>query len=343
MKKRGSLKKWLCMVLSAVIMFSSVCVIPTNAASESVSKTYNGKWTYYAVGSTIYKVDSTTGKSKKIKQINKVHQILDIVYHAGYLYFTANYFYGPDNGGNVRICRMKTDGSDYKKMGQGSVPVIYDNKIYYLKSKHVTTSEGDRDELIGIACMSLTGKNSKLIIKNSTDYGLDFSLGVVNGKLFYTQMQGQNGDTALMSYDIKNKETEKVFTNSCSVNLSGFDQTYVYMSAADNEIVAYNTKTGKVYEKVINKGVNAVNGWNGIMYFINNDDNATYAYNVKTDKVTTFLKNKRVNEMIFSKSGYQVVNTLFTMKQFEANGYQYAMEKACVKLKGKGYKSLNKY
>ena len=62
---------------------------------------------------------------------------------------------------------MEADGTSFKKLGRGCRPVIYDKKIYYLQTKHVNTEEGSYDDVKGIAVMSLTGKNSKLLVKNS--------------------------------------------------------------------------------------------------------------------------------------------------------------------------------
>ena len=158
-----NVKRILCMLLSFCMLIAIIPTITTEAKTTKQEPAYQGKWTYFSVDNMIYKLNSKDGTTKKVKKLNKVFDISDISYYNGYLYFTSNYYIGTDST-DCYICRMKTDGSGFTKLDRGASPLIWNKKIYYIKSKHITEGYYEYDQNVGIATMSLNGKNSKILI-----------------------------------------------------------------------------------------------------------------------------------------------------------------------------------
>ena len=181
-----TMKKLVCVILAVMMLLPVVPVVYAKAAAKTAAPAYNGKWTYYAVYNTIYKLNSETGTAKKVKEVRDASFVTDISYYNGYLYFSTNYYQGSDSS-DYYVCRMEADGTSFKKLGRGCRPVIYDKKIYYLQTKHVNTEEGSYDDVKGIAVMSLSGKNSKLLVKSSATNFMRWSIGATAGKIYYTK------------------------------------------------------------------------------------------------------------------------------------------------------------
>ncbi len=344
MKIKKLVQRWLCIMLAVMMLLPVIQILPAEAQTKAAAPAYQGKWTYYAVGDTIYKLDSKSGTAKKVKQIKNAFSIGDVSYYNGYVYFTTNYYQGTD-GSECYVCRMKTDGSGFEKLSRGTNPVIYDKQIYFLRIKHQVSEYNEYDDVMGIYRMSLNGKNSKLLVKNKKDQYMMWSLGVADGKVFYVSRSDTTGYT-LMSYDLKKATKEKIYKSSDSLGLVDSDRSYLYLSieeADKNTVIVYDLSTGKQYKKSVDNDVTVAGGRNGVLYFSRYTTNATYAFHAKKGTVTTVLKNKRVQGMTFSKYGYQVANVALTQEEFEASGYRYDMAIARVKLNGTGYKTLKKY
>lgn len=344
MKIKKLVQRWLCIMLAVMMLLPVIQTLPAEAQTKAAAPAYQGKWTYYAVGDTIYKLDSKAGIAKKVKQIKNAFSIGDVSYYNGYVYFTTNYYQGTD-GSECYVCRMKTDGSGYQKLSRGSSPVICNKQIYYMKLQHKMDGDMEYDDLTGIGRMSLNGKNSRLLVKKANGQYMDWSLTAAGGKLFYVTWS-ETSTAALMSYNLKTAKKEKVYQSSEGLSLAGGDQSYLYLcftGSDDTTLVVYDLNTGKQYKKSVDNDVTVAGGRNGVLYFSRYTTNATYAFHAKKGTVTTVLKNKRVQGMTFSKYGYQVANVVLTQEQFEASGYRYDMAIARVKLNGTGYKTLKKY
>lgn len=337
------MKKLLYVLLIVVLIMPVIPVVPVKAAAKTPAPAYNGKWTYYAVYNTIYKLNSQDGTAKKVKEFKDVCRISDISYYDGYLYFTADYYYGSD-ASDYFVCRMKANGTSFEKLGRGFRPIIYNKKIYYLKTKHVKDQDGGYyDETTSVSEMSLTGKNSRVLVKNNETNYLLWSLGVANGKVYYQKHLASPDQYAAMSYDIKSGKTEKLFTKADDIQLVNADASCLYYNIGYDTVGVYEIKTGKLYAKHYNTSVHVIGGKNGIAYFSRYDTRSTYAYDAKENKVTTVIKNKLLSDMTFSKSGYHVVWYTMTQEEFEASGGQYDMAVARMKINGKGFKFLKKY
>lgn len=345
MKKVGQVKRWLCIALAVMMLLPVIPAVQAQAAERTAAPAYHGNSTYYAVYGTIFRLDAKSGTDQKVREIKKAFTVSDISYYNGYLYFTADFYMGTD-GANEYVCRMKEDGTGFQKLARGRSPVIYDKKIYYIKTQHVVSPDNEYDDPIGIASMSLTGKNSKVLekmVKNA--YG-PWSIAMADGKIFYTTWSEARGENCFKFYDMKKGTSETVIRSSHRLEMSDSDSSYVYLCAEDGKksiALVYEIKTGKQYKKTLPDYVTMAGGRDGILYFSRYETNATYAYDAKKGSVTTVLKNKRVEDITFSKSGYQVVRTVLTQKEFEASGYKYDMAMARMKLDGSGYKTLKKY
>lgn len=337
------MKKMLYVLLIVVLIMPVIPAVSVEAAAKTPAPAYNGKWTYYAIYNTIYKLNSQDGTAKKVKELKDVGRISDISYYDGYLYFTADYYYGTD-ASDYFVCRMKANGTSFEKLGRGFRPVVYNKKIYYLKTKHVQDQDGGYyDETTSVSEMSLMGKNNRVLVKNNETNYLLWSFGVANGKVYYQRYIASSGQFAAMSCDIKSGKTKKLFTKSDDIQIVGTDASYLYYSIAQDTVGVYEMKTGNLYTKHYDDSVNVIGGKNGTAYFSRYGTHSTYAYHARKDAVTTIIKNKLLTGMTFSKSGYHVVQNTMTQEEFEASGYQYDMAISRMKIDGKGYKVLQKF
>lgn len=337
------MKKLLCIVLTVMMLLPVIPAELAEAAAKTAAPAYNGKWTYYAVYNTIYKLNSETGTAKKVKEVRDASFVTDISYYNGYLYFSTNYYQGSDSS-DYYVCRMEADGTSFKKLGRGCRPVIYDKKIYYLQTKHVNTEEGSYDDVKGIAVMSLSGKNSKLLVKSSATNFMRWSIGATAGKIYYTKYLASTDKYVAMTYDLKTGKTEKLFTKASDIEFVNADASYVYynMSGFDGDSVGvYKIETGALAEVTYPHGICVLGGKNGKAYFSRYDTFSTYAYDSVKNKVTMVISNKYLSSMIQSKSGYYVFQSSMTQEEFEKTGYDVAMVR--MKLDGTGYKILKKY
>ena len=338
-----TMKKLLCIVLAVMMLLPVVPAVSAEAAAKTAAPAYNGKWTYYAVYNTIYKLNSETGTAKKVKEVKAAYDVSDISYYDGHLYFTANYYGGSDSS-EYYVCRMKEDGTSFEKFGRGCRPVVYDKKIYYLQVKHIYMGDGAYDDVKGIAVMSLTGKNSKLLVKNSATNYMRWSMGVTAGKIYYSKYMASAEKYVVMAYDLKTKKTEKLFSSKSDIQFVNADASYVYfsMDGIDRDSIGiYEIETGKLSEKTYTGEGYVLGGKNGIVYYSRSDTRSIYAYDMKKNKVTTVMKNKYLVSMIWSKSGYHVFQNFMTQEEFEKTGCDVAMVR--MKLDGTGYKILKKF
>ena len=338
-----AMKKMLCIVLAVMMLIPVIPAVSTEAATKTAAPSYNGKWTYYAVYNTIYKLNSEAGTAKKVTEVKDASFVSDISYYDGYLYFTANYYVGTD-ASDYYVCRMKADGTAFTKLGRGFRPAIYDKKIYYLQTKHIIDEYGAYDDIKGIAVMSLAGKNSKLLVKNSETNYMRWDMVVAAGKVYYAKYLASSGKYAAMVYDMKTGKTQKLFTKASDIEVVNADASYVYYSigGSDGDIIGvYNISSGKLSEKTYTGGVAVLGGKDGTVYFSCYDKRAVYAYDAVKNEVSTVTRNKYLSSMTWSKSGYHVFQYSMTQEEYEASGYDVAMVR--MKLDGTGYKVLKKF
>ena len=73
------MKKLLCIVLTVMMLLPVIPAELAEAAAKTAAPAYNGKWTYYAVYNTIYKLNSETGKAKKVTEVKDASFVSDIL------------------------------------------------------------------------------------------------------------------------------------------------------------------------------------------------------------------------------------------------------------------------
>lgn len=223
-------------------------------------------------------------------------------------------------------------------------PVIYDKKIYYFQTTHINTGDGTYDDIKGIAVMSLVGKNSKMLVKNSTTNFMKWSMGVSNGKIYYSKYLASAEKNVAMAYDLKTGKTQTLFTKTSEIEFVNADPSYVYYSMGDfggDSVGVYEIATGKLMKKTYQDGVSVLGGKNGTVYFSRYDARAVYAYDVMKNRVSVVAKNKYFSSMIWSRSGYHVFRYSMTQEEYEKSGCDVAMVR--MKLDGTGYKILRKF
>lgn len=335
------MKKWITCIMACLILVSTAGGTATSAQAATVSQNcpVNKDYSYYTVRGTIYCVNNKTGKNKTVMKAKENADIYDLTYYNGYLYFTGNLYDGSAYEKN-QVCRIKTDGSKYKVLGWGQSPIIYKNKIYYMKNKIVTDEFGGFTENVGIAKMDLDGSNKKDINKITSGESVSYyrDLTVANGRIYYID---SNYSGKLVSTDMNGKD-KKIY--------NGIDSYWSGLKVAGNKIY-YMDETCHIYyfdtksqkKKQVCTIPNGDGNFAGVIgnniYYYGYDKQATYCYNMSTKK-TTKLIDRNVT-FLTTKGTYVVVDCSLSQKEYEKTGK--TNEIAIMKKSGKGYKSLVRY
>lgn len=312
--------------------------IDTQAATKKMSTESNGKYTYYSVQGTIYRMDTNTGKTKKIKTIANTNWISDISYYKGYLYFTADYYYysqGTD-GSEAYICRIKTNGKGFKKLGCGRSARIYNGKIYYLRGTIKMYGVCPSTHIKEIARMNLSGGSKKNLLTEKSAYS---SFEIVKDRIYYVSAG------CLYRATISGKSSTVLVSSGVNQLLS--DGTNIYYtttrelhriegsSGTDNKLMnlAYRRTSSSIF-----CCTNILEVKNGIIYFVdNNNGYKLRKYNLSANKITDLKKfSSNVSALVVGKGKYAVIRRGITDSKYtEAVGR--------IKTTGKSYKTLKKY
>ncbi len=338
------LKKMFAASFLLLMILAFLPAVSTQAATpKSAAPAYNGKWTYYSVLNTIYKLNSETGSAKKVKTISSAFTVSDISYKSGYIYFTANYYMGTSTTENY-VCRMKTNGSGFKKLTRGYSPTVYNNRIYYVKVKHEDDNSGVYyDKPLGIYSMKLNGSNKKAIKKSSESAFFLISKGKIYYKLGYWSK-------TVYCYNISKKTTSVI--SSINFDLEQTDGNYIagkyYDTVSKRDILrVYNTSTGSVKTITSNSLIFVLAIKNHKVYYVCNGTYPTYkycCYNIKTGKTSLLSSSKRrYSDITLSKSGYCPVTVLLSYEETKKYNYKYNIAAGRFKLDGKKLKLLRKY
>lgn len=348
-------KKIISFILSIVMVIGCIVFAEpqvTEASTKKVATAYDGDWTYFSYTSTIYKINSKNGKVVKVKDLG--FYVEDITYYKGYLYFYAN-ISTTYNSSEDYICRMKENGSDYKKLSKGHTFQIYNDRIYYVKTKNIVVDKYEnlkRDIDISVSSMDLKGKNEKTIVKLSN--ATCENLVITDGKLYYALYLSSSNRYKLVEYNIGSKKRNNikvVSSKSGEIKLLGADSNYVYFldeckeedeygNTYGYDLYVYNTKSKK-YE-IANCSINNVCAVQGTKVYYTYDE-SLYSFDIKSENDKLIKRNIDPRNIIFSKSGYNIYLNYMTSKQQEACNYKYNFEICRMKSDGKGYKSLFKY
>lgn len=352
-----TIKRFVCAflaVLMVVLMLPAATTQAATGGSSHAALAYNGKWTYYAVDNTIYKLNSEEGTTKKVVTLNRIKSVSDISYYDGYIYFTGDYSSKDKKGENKFVCRVKTDGKGFTKLARGKVPVIMDKKIYYFKTKH---SSGKEDKILGIAEMTLNGKNVKTLVKNSSEDSMTGELTATCGNICYIKTSEASKPVRVgydvfkpteyyvVCYDIKKKSSMNACISRPAISLAGSDDTYVYFASSngsyENFIYAFNVKACALStQKRTTKG--AILGSNNRVVYYASSSGGTYGYSFKKKQFVTLAKDKSFTSLTFSKSGYNIATYESSQEGTNAADSKANPITACIKTSGKGFKVLHK-
>lgn len=350
-------KKNIFSTLCTIFLIALCCFFITpakniEAATKKMADASGGKYTYYAQQGTIYSINNNTGVTKKIKKISDTNTITDISYYDGYLYFTVDYYFclkGTDRSCTY-VCRMKTNGNDFKKLGPGQSPVIYNKKIYYIQENTKLDPDFNNEEvvseIVGIGRMSLKGSSKKTLIKNTDNIN---TLCILNDKIYYF-----NDNKTLFSANMKGNNSAKITSTNYGYFL-GVDNNKLYFLDQDynDEVVYQYTPSNKKIVSVLNYSASSKNTlglYNGYIYYsIPEYNTAIYAYESATIYKMK-VSNNKVSKIkkITTGSPYKMITPAGKWLILEQTYYKKgnidentAISK--IRLTGKNYKVLEKY
>ena len=313
-------------------------------AAAKMATESNGKYLYYPVQGTIYKMDTSTGKTKKIKSIPKTNWVRDISYYKGYLYFTIDeYYYSAGTDGSKKyVCRMKSNGSGFKKLGCGCSAKIYNGKIYYVRGVVEKKSYVPITQCKGIARMSLTGKSKKTLVS-----GDGYSTPMIaNNRIYYRQNPGSS--TYLYSVNMSGGDKKRLASDVRGLLSDGSD-IYYTIAKEIHKISGKNGTDTCLFQLAYRKS-----GWgsyitnlstplvvkDGVVYYFNmlSGNYALKKYTESTNTITTMKSiDGIVSDLYVGKGKYAVIRRSIS----GSNRYTEAVGR--IKTDGKSYKVLKKY
>jgi hypothetical protein len=333
-REENVMKNWKKIAAVLLSMVFVLCLLPGDIAQAGtkVADSTNGKYTYYSVYASIYRLDSETGKDELVKEVYSSYAVdhygayvSGLTYYDGYLYFAKC---SSNDGGDEYICRMKEDGTGLSTFESGYHPVIYNDKIYYIAEEY--DREEDWSYSLGISCMDLDGKNAKRLIDDFSIY----NFYIVNGKIYYAK------DSKFYQYSIKSGKTKKKCSTKSTISgLLGVDGDNIVFESSE-KVCVYDTKNNKTYETTIGNsfsGDRFAGVKNNKIYYYSAKKGALRTYNMNTKKSKTLKTKNKVTGITFSQSGY---NVCYVDTGFVGNT-NYAA--ARIKKDGTGYKVLRKY
>ena len=169
--------------LLAAVMVMAFTSVSAYAAKKMATEAH-GKYAYFAVQNSIYRLNTSSGSAKKIRTFDQMASIGKISYYKGYLYFSAN-LRAEDDGSDHRIYRVTKQGRKLKELAYGTHPRIYNGKLYYAAALNAGNEEVPESVIYGIARMSLTGKKRELLVEFPEERNWVFDLEVIGGRIYY--------------------------------------------------------------------------------------------------------------------------------------------------------------
>ncbi len=310
---------------------------PAAATKKVAATNSNGYYMYYEAGgewdnngSYIYRMNTKTGSVKQIYKTKK-GSISNVLYYKGYLYF--EFYSGSVDSSS--ICRVKTNGKNFKKLGQGQTLAIYDGKVYY--TKDILDYDGYRTGN-KIMSMKTDGSGKKSLISRNDGY-LNI-VGVAKGKIYYAS----DNTIRIASLNGKNRKTiikkdEGLYGGEASI--VGNDLYYCGEYACSGApLYQYNLTTKKEKCLVYVPYVMNLTVRSGEVYYTTDD--AVKKINIKTEKITTIKKVRNyayIDGFELGKGSYMV---LYHSK--EATGKDQTNQLvARITTSGKKYKVLKKW
>lgn len=327
-KKNLALVFILILCIAVVTILSSLNV---QAKSSMPEPSYNGKWTYYTVNNTIYKLNSETGKTSKVYKVKNCDYdaVSNVIYYKGRLYFQVTY--SPSRVTTdpkyLTICSVKTNGKSFKKIfSKCNRLSIYNGRLYF--TKYDSDYNG-----VGLYSAKCSGKSVKRIMKENSNNHLE-GYTFANGKLFC--VNHRNGIYKITEYSLKNKKKKTIAKSTQDIYGVSSDGNYIYYTAND-KVYAYKVSNGKKYHAKVDGSV--FGGKNGKIYTSDYYSRNLYQIDLIKNKRKFIKKNVYMYAVVYSKSGYNIyINQL----PYEGIAY-YTAEIVRMKGNGKGFKSLEKF
>lgn len=282
-----------------ICMLATAFPQPIPAAVKTTADNTNGRYLYYSnlCCNTIYRLDTVSGKNKIIKTIDKISGVADISYYKGYLYFSANFYTEGDDNAWWYICRMKADGTKFKKLACGSNPMIYNQKIYYAKERREKDKYGEYGTVLeGISVMSLTGKNMKKLIKDA------YLTGVINGRLYYYN----NG--FLYQATLKGRNQKRIW--ALNTSWSYIDGKYLYFSSNGTTYRLNGSTEKKTKITGVPSDGRIVSVRKGDIYYVVDgaEKNILKVYKTASKKTISIWSNRWIHNYYTGKGKYGIVD-----------------------------------
>lgn len=291
-------------ILSIFISFLLIFTVGFTAISQAVEKSnYSpkstnfkvGNYIYYSVLGDIYKVNVKTNKKTKIKRTCGIF-IYDITVKDGWIYCTVD---KEGVGGlyDPHIYKVRTNGKDGKFLGQGFKPIVYKNKIYYIKLK------GDPQwdlKIAGLYKMSLSGKNVTSIKKASEIS--DFI--VYKSNIYYISCD--NNKYYLNKTTLSGKLLKKIkFYHEEYGNLKVYSN-YIYF---DYRGGVYKIKTNLTSKSKVLSNASLIDVSNNYIYYSNSDSvtQNIYKMNLNNKKKKFIYGDNRIDN-IYVCNGYIIMS-----------------------------------
>ena len=317
--------------LTAIIFTAIILLMKPSAVSAAAKQASaaNGATAYFAVDDTIYSLNTKTGTYKKIKKLGKPYYISDISYYKNYLYFTGNYYLGSD-GQDTYICRIKTNGTGFKKIAPGQRPCVYGGKIYYVQCKAISYGAGTYTLCTGIGRMSLTGSGKKTITNFPTNISFA-QMVVAKNRIFYCNA-GKLYSCSLTGGSSKSHgAAQSLLTDgTAAYYVSGGYVCKITTGGKITQLLPVKSSRYSTYTTIL--GIR-----NGYLYLSDNpyapSGSKFYKYKLSTKK-TSNINNYSITDISFASGSYIAVHRYMGNGKYEGSRMTIA---------GKKYKVIQKF
>lgn len=309
MKKR---KVTICAIIFFVCLgtMSGLRLWEAQAAPKAATAS-NGKYVYYAIFNSIYRMDTNTGKNSVVAK-HKLGIGVNAVYYKGYVYC-----YGGMQEGSGYIMRVKAKGGKVKKLARGDYPIVYNNKIYYLNKGRE------------IFRMGLNGKNKKKLIGRLSDGIAPFE--ILNNRIFYEDKN------CLYSASLNGKNVRQIsFENIYGMLRSDGKDIYYCTEDSVHRVIGKTEKDKELWNVPCNDS-DILDIHDGVIYFTDSDHNKLKKYVVSTGRTTglkSFKKSYWINGMWLGKGKYAAIEVWTSSDRYLIGR---------IKKNGKSYKVVKKY
>lgn len=319
------------LVLTACMLL--LFLLPVSVSAGRMHATAaNGATVYFAVDDTIYTLNSKTGTYKKIRKFGKPYYIGDLSYHNGYVYFSGNYYRGSD-GDETYVCRMKKDGTGFKKLACGYYPKIYGGKLYYIQASVKRYGSTPVTSPTGVGSMSVDGTGKKTLTKFTSQYPYSYGIVIASGRLFYicdgklnVMMTSGSGKKALGPCQGMTTDGTYVYC---------YDESSVYKVSLGGTKVRLFARHKNSYGTALTRVLAAKNG----ILFLGDvgygSGSGFFKYNVKTKKLTK-IGSYAITQMSLGSGPFAAVHRY-------TGGSKYNFAAGRITTSGKSYKTIASY